>query len=652
MEKRAVNSDVQPPLTMMLAHQTESFSRNHKLFLFASFLLILGVRLAVIDQYSFQIPYWDDWGMGSFLSKSMNPGLILADFFALANEHRYSFNRLLSLLTFNANHQQWDPQIMMIVNSVIWAVTGSFLLSLTKYVPDLTGRLLAIGLLLFLFVFPLALVNIVWGIQTHTYTMIFFAVFGCWFITSSPLSKRWWVGLVCLLSAPLTLAGGSFAAIAVAASHALWAIIDKSRRRQHLTTLVACSAVGVFGLWLILIQPGTPTGVSTSLPDAAVSFLKSISWPATEYIWPALVFFLPVFFMLVQLIKGQLEPTKLIRFVFSLLGFIVLIALAIAYARGNGGIGPARRYYEFLAMFSIASFLCLLLIKKPIARFGASFLSATKIAWLAIFIASIPWLHTTLLFTVENEIALRPAQAKLVNSYLNSKSASVFALEPPSHTPFPSPELLANKLDEMEELDMLPYKLQKPEQLDWHPSQTVQQRKQSAFIRNGAFRPSQNQMFAKYNGETVVGSYRPDHGGARATGFFQSQDFRMSRSFAVIPVLGYLGFKDLTLKLVDVGSNQEFHVLPQEVHSRFAEGWRLILLRLPRGYYRIEATDNNPDLWFAFGSPRSVGRLSYYTQKILARADWVWKIGLLLLLFSCRNLVFEAPKPNKIINSN
>lgn len=628
----------------MIENSATTEKLNYFGFLFGVFLLVIGVRLVLIDMHAVTTPYWDDWGIGGFLAKSVTEGLTFNDFVRDANEHRLVFNRILSLLLFKLNHHQWDPQVSMIANTVIWALFCVFMVRLVIIHLEPQQRIVVLAVLLALFIYPLSLVNILWGVQTHTYTMILFSVLGCWYAYSKALSAKWFFGIICLFAATLTLAGGTFAAFSVAALSTLSFLTHKDSRRDSALTAAAAALAGLFGLMLILVQANDASSqVSINLSDFLTSFLKVMSWPNSQFVWPSIFLSIPALLLLAQYFfhRDSSNNLQLIRFTLTVYGFVVLIALAVAYARGAQGIGPARRYFEFLSLLPIASLLSVVLLTKiKVSRFANT--SGIFIGiWLALIIAALPWLQEVNRFTLEDRANIKPVQEKLVRSYLNTRELSVLEGKPFRHAPFPRADLLAGMLDELNEADVLPTLLQTPQPLTWRADNASTQIEQSPFMVNGTFSAAKNLFRQKRLGEDVFGSYKPLKGGMAAVGKFESEVIRINRSYASIPVLGYLGYPGLILKLVDVGSGREFNITPESLDSKNAEFWSTIQLAIPRGYYRVVAEDNNPNLWFAFATPRSMGRLSYFSEKLVKHSHWVWKFGLILLLISLRQRLFN-----------
>jgi len=441
-------------------------------------------------------------------------------------------------------------------------------------------------------------------------------------------------------------------AVAVCQIFTLW--LGQSWERKRVAGLAIVIFVAIVGIALVLSKQGVNQSPNLDTANAVLAFMKALAWPATYTQWAALVFALPPVLLFWQLIRKRQAPTRLEQFVLSLALFVALIAFAIAYARGDGVNGPARRYFEFLALFSFASLICLIKLEQPSSARAEFAQSILKVCWLGMFLASLPWLYKAFTFSVEERAQLNAGHEESMHEFLNTKSVGSFALRPSSETPFPLTRVqaFADSLEEMQTRDMLPYELQKPETLRWDSNVLRPQRQQSAFITNGNFRAAQREYKNQYRGEDTIGSFRRDKGGEKATGTFKSEVIRISRPFAAIPVMGFLGYPKQTLKFVDVGSGEEFDVVPDELHARFAEAWRLVVMPLPRGYYTLEAEDQHESLWFSFGAPRSVGRITYFSEKAISNGGLIWRLGLLLLLFALRDDLSRAMRPKKAASGN
>ncbi|MFT6006524.1 MAG: hypothetical protein ACI9SX_001499 [Pseudoalteromonas tetraodonis] len=626
---------------IIFAHNMNCKSTDPNLYLLIlgiSFIVV-GTRLEIMGQLASFVPYWDDWDLGGFLLKNFNSDLSLHDYVSASNEHRMIFNRLISILVFEANQFQWDPMVMMVVNAIIWLISGLVLIKIAlKSSPHLHSPSLLI-LIFLIWITPISLVNVLWGVQTHTYTMIFFSVCGCWYSGYPPLSKAWWFGILSLIAASLTLAGGTFAAFSVVAVQSVVWFHDRDTRADSIKTILAALAAALFGLSLILSQPGAHSANDLTIIAALTSFLRVMSWPLSNQIWPALVLACPVILLFWGYLRNQQSMTQIARFSFCLYVFIIAIALAMVYARGRYGFGPSRRYFEFLALGTIASFAALLQL-RPLAK--TIWLRAYPLlvcAWLIVCVLSIPWIWSTLSYTLDDRNKLVNKQITIVKSYLNTGDREWLRGKPFRQVPFPNKEGFGDFVLDFDKANILPYQIQTADFLKYDERATITELRRSPFIKNGTLEASSGTFGKRPYQEDVYGSYRPIAGGMAAVGKFTSTIFEINRPYTSIPVIGYFGYPKLSITLINVDTGVRFPVLSKIINSSNAEIWRNILVKLPRGYYRLEAEDQNSKLWVGFATPRSVGRLSFYTQRLINYSDWIWQLGIILLIFSLRNSV-------------
>ncbi len=615
---------------------------NFNLLIFSVIILAFGVRLELVELFAVQTPYWDDWGIGGFVTRVHLHGVELADFFRHANEHRLTFNRLWSIALFNMNNEQWDPIVWMLSNAMIWAVSGAILVAIVqKHAPS--HKLMLTIFIAILWSVPFSLVNVLWGIQTHTYTMILFSILGCWWVTDRVFSVKWVLGLLCLAAATLTLAGGTFASVGVVGvSLLVFVAAHKStERKSYLITAVAATLPAALGLALIASLPErAPQEIE--IADSLVTFLKTMSWPEVNEIYHAFIYAAPVIILIVQIFKQGITPSRFTRFALSLFAFIAVIALAVAYARGSGGIGPARRYFEYLALVPLASLMALSAISYGVYRVNTNLVATLFALFITAFIAGMPMQMKAIDYTLKERNALKPIQTHVTSRYLNTGDPDELYGHPHRHAPFPHIETFQGILDEMSAADTLPSSLQPQPDLQWNPEINEVDRAKSAFIRNGTNIEIDEVIGSDHLGEPAYGSFNPDQGGEAATGTFESATVRITRSYADISYMGDIDGPGMSLLLEDVGSGEQFLVKPNNYQSRYSRKynsnvWTNTYLKIPRGYYKIVAQDNSEDSWLAFGSPRSVGRLSFYAQSLKGHRHWIWKIAILIMLFSLRD---------------
>ncbi len=180
------------------------------------FTVIVGAKLWIIQVYSTDIPYWDQWDEARLVFQPWLAGhLTWSALFAPHNEHRIFFTRVLDMLEIRLNGQ-WDPRLQMVINALIHA---SYACGLAFCLWRLVGKkwegLICMSLLPF-FAFPVGAEDIIHGFQSQMYFIEIFCLVSLYgLLPGNPWSFRWFWGLAAAVMSLFTLASGMLAAIAV-----------------------------------------------------------------------------------------------------------------------------------------------------------------------------------------------------------------------------------------------------------------------------------------------------------------------------------------------------------------------------------------------------------------------------------------------------
>ena len=600
------------------------------------FLLIFGVRLSLIHAFGVQTPYWDEWGMGGYLANYVNQGFDWSKIANPTNSHRFAFNSLISTLLFDMNQQQWDPLVSMVSNALIWSAIGVFLIRIIRLQNvDLNTRFI-VGMVLLLWLFPTSLVNALWGMQTHTYTMILFSVLGCWWVTKPSGHIKWYLSFILLFFASLTLSGGAMAAVAVSGVYCLLFFFKAKTTKPAIATIVFSSIAAAAGLTLLFIQPSSSYGGGEfSLANATSSFTLALAWPRHDLHLPALIFAAPVLILLKRVLIDKVPTTRFIEFIFCLYAFIVCLAIAIGFARAGDGGGPARRYMEYLSLAVLVSSFALCVLQCKSLRLSKHLNYVLIFSWFLTFLSGFPLQSYIVQETIKEREYLKPIQENTVKSYLHTLDRSHLDNKGFQHVPFPNIDNFIKLLDRMVTADTLPYDFQVRPELKHSHSLTADQIKESPFTKNGTLMASTNTIGTKLIEEDIIGSYMRGPLGMKGVGKFVSNEFELLRPYVAVPIIGYLGYPSTSLTLVNERAGVTIPIVPQEIGSKFAEKWRNIIVEIPRGArgtYRLIAEDLNDQIWIGFAPPRTVGRMSYLTHRLLNNAHYFWQLGVILLL--------------------
>ena len=617
---------------------------GHKqvLFFIGLAALILGVRLHIIDLLSVYTPYYDDWGMGGLMDYFKSGQDVLHHFILPVNGHLAIWSKTLNIGLFQLNQEQWDPQVLMQINAIIWTITGLFLIKISlSYFSSIRSSVL-IFFLIGIFLFPHSLSNALWGIQTHNYLMILLSIVAIWMTTSSPKTLQWYFGLFFAFAAGLTMGGGAFASIAIFGVTCVRFFLQKEDRKFILPTLYTTLLLTIFSLCLLVYSSGDDHAAYTAenLGDAVTTFLKTLSFPLEKEVWPSFIWFLPTIIVGLKATKLSDLNNRMVVFNITLFAFSLMMAVAIGYVRGRDGAPPSAQYYDFLVIFTITSLLSLLILQTKRYSIHNKANAFLVFAWIILFIAGVERHTDHINYRIDEIKQLKPIQRDNLRNYMVTGELSFLEGQPYRHIPFAGGKGLARFVDRLAPNDVLPFEMQIQPEL-------VAQNNNSPFIKNGSIRPSNKEFFVRYRGEPTIGSFDYDNGGSLAVGEFISEPIQTNRSYLMVPVLGYLGYPDLTLKLIEESTGKETIIKPKENNSKYAEVWREIYIEAPKGPFKIVATDNNADLWFGFAAPRTIGKLSMLSKEIARKGKTLWLIGLTIILFVFLNPILNIVRPEK-----
>lgn len=143
----------------------QKFRWRHSAVVLAAAALPAIWLVCLVNQYSVDVPYADDFTLAPFLVKALRCDVGFADLFAQHNEHRYLLQRLLLMVFVRFAHG--DLRAQMFFSVFVCALTAMnlwFLLRRTLGVPVVT-RLLILLLINLLLFSPVQAENWTWGFQ-------------------------------------------------------------------------------------------------------------------------------------------------------------------------------------------------------------------------------------------------------------------------------------------------------------------------------------------------------------------------------------------------------------------------------------------------------------------------------------------------------
>jgi hypothetical protein len=602
----------------------------HVLPLIAAALTIIGARLWLISQYATSLPIADQWGAeGYYLLKPWYEGrLSFMDLLDPHNEHRIFLSRLLTLALTYLNGQ-WDSMPEMVFNAIFCGLIGVFGLALLlHHFGDRHRSVLLIAGTLWL-ALPYAHENTLWGFQSSFYFLLFFSLLCLWgLLLHRPFSLGWFAGVLGAIAACLSMGSGFFAIAVVGLLLWLDLILKRRRFREVIPTVLLAGAIIAISLYFRIEVPGHATLKSYSIAAWLVFFGRCLAWPLSGNPLLAVVAYAPFVLLITSEVRRARETTsprsRLIQLFVAVGIWVVLQAAAVAHSRGGDGTGPiASRYLDMLGLGVVINVvsLCVLLNNWPQARYARTVVLVGSAWLLAIFVFAGIASRREIQGQYGRKGYLRSAE-KAVRAYLATKDRRYLEGEP-HPVPYPNVVALAGFLDDNTVAALLPASARLPLHLEKNAASD------DSFTQPGYPTKPEPLPFVE-----SWGSY--SSGGAAARGSMVTQALRPHLPYLEIDVAG--GLDDERSLVVEAGG----HVAPINWLERYSRAgdhpyWRTAYAPVIASEVRIRARDDSTNSWFAFREPRELGRLAYYSYRLLGAGKEMFLVGIAL----CSLLVLQ-----------
>jgi hypothetical protein len=377
------------------------FNSPARVLLLALTLVPLTVLIVDVIRYKVDVPFWDQWNFVPLLGKSFEGGISFGDLWALHNEHRLFFPRLIMLGL--AHLSGYNISYELALNILLAAAIFFLVLRRAKKVFSLLGSpgFPWVAPILSLLAFSLHQgENWVWGWQVQIFLNVLAVVAG-FMILASPEFK--WINLF----------GGGVCGVVAAYSYAnglaYWLLgffclllVSYSSTRTKLKALAAWLGLTtvIFISYFFRFHPASPSGEPLSyfamhLWEYIKYILKYLGAPIITYQAYALFFgilCLSLFGLTVRAFARKYG----IAFA-AMLPFLLLSLYAVASAAltgiGRVGFGTAQatsyRYVTFANLIWFSNFVFLSLQLREIrARSRLKVEAGVKTAafWVVLFI--------------------------------------------------------------------------------------------------------------------------------------------------------------------------------------------------------------------------------------------------------------------------
>ncbi len=567
----------------------------------------------MIASYGTSVPLMDSWDIeASGIYKPLVEGAYhFKNLFAPVAEHHFVFYKLLSLLIFQGNNQQWDALPQLCVHAALYAMIGAVLAWILIDAFGIAVTNLAILVVGVSFALPVEWENVIRVIGVPYFFELLFSLLAIWGAGLHPaLSGRWFFGVVMALCALVSNGAGFLASASIFLIAAYNAMKAGRITRGNAVTLVLKFGFIVSGKMMAHPDATTAPLKAHSLHAFFLALTKNMSWPFDGYPWLALIQ-LPLLIFLIDALRTK-APQRAHQLAIGIGAYVWLHMLATAYARGANGHGPMARHIDAHVLGLIFGAFCLLsLVKNAPARFRP-FVAIGAASWCVLIAGGFAQECVgSFVQHYPQMAAARPTMVANVRAYLASHDPSALRDKRAGELPYPMPERLAQKLDDPMFVKILPAILQNPIRLDSQNS--------AGFTNDASSLPAPRADIR------VWSSYSKN--GASEKAFFRSQPITASLPYLQFETLG----SKTTMTLTSADGVAIRKTLPRSVGE-----WRRVHVKTPKSPFTIEVKNERADAWCAFTEPKQIGRLSRVADGLLAHAN-TFCLGsiaaLLLLLF-------------------
>jgi len=567
-------------------------------------LVVLGSRLYWIRTFGSSVPFWDEWESDVAVRYALDQGALRwPDLFRAHNEHRVLLTRLVALALHLAGGQ-WDGRVEMALNAGVFTAVTSFLAAAARRLAGGKAGALALAFAAFLGAMPFAYQNLTWGFQNQFYFLLLFTLLTV-AVTFSPAPQlaRTAVGGACAVVGLYTVASGALVAVVVGGLSALAAAVDRPGRRWHLLRL---------GFHALVLAATTSQWVTVgahlasraqNLGELALSFAKWMAWPFPDQPSAGMVMWLPFLLWLGTVLWRRGEDGAGWALA-GAGGWVIAQMLAGAYARGAAAAGPVSRYMDLLAAGSVVNLVagCRVVRLWAGQPRRAVAMRAGLAAWGLAAVAGVAALssdarHTFMAAGLEE----RTLEESNVRSFLVTGSPEWIIGKPWGDVPYHDNRRLMAWLHHPFIRRILPASVRAPLVVAPPPE-------------SAGFRPANGKV-------ALVPAWTSDgaKGPARWRGHLTPET---PFPYLQVDVRGAFGWPGLGLELAGGGE-----VVPMAELKRPRGQWFHVYAAKPEGPFDLVARDETPDFDFAFSAPVEVGRLSYWTERVLALAEWIIALG-------------------------
>jgi hypothetical protein len=599
---------------------------------FGLFLAIWGVKLAVIDRFGSDLPYWDQWAKEGdlLLTPWFENHTLWRNLLLPHNEHRIAPTLALNLALV-VGGGQWDARVQCIAGAALHAAIAAGLLLWGLRHLSRGWAIAAGGVLLLSTGAPIVWENLLGGFQSQFSFLTGFSLLALHGLLAAPaLSWRWWVGFGSGLLALVSMGSGVLVVAPLLAVIALRGSDGRPARRDLVITLGAVLALGGIGASLHVTAPWHDSLRAASPGVFLEYWVRTLAWPRPGSPWLALLIWLPWVVLAVD--RGRRRrsvPHAAARpadFVLAAGGWVLLQIAAVSFSRAGAGGYPANRYGDIAALGLPVSFLALALLA---ARLRPALAWALGAVWLLLVGTGVGIAaQESLAGPLPAKLAESRAFERHVQAFVATDDYAAFALQA---LPFPSPDWLARILRRADIRAILPASVRAPVPL--------------AGFALDPTPPAPPLAHRRTKTVAIVGEWRsapvpPGDGWWK----IETSGPAFSPPRALSPPGASVGPRPAVLQYVALAPDAASGGRPAGVaasRAPMADTWRAAYVRAGSTPGHLIARIANADRWLALSEPIAVSALSHRARQGAKLGLWFGGAGAVLLLSVAAGMILE-----------
>ncbi|WP_156664660.1 hypothetical protein [Mycobacterium sp. 852002-51057_SCH5723018] len=417
---------------------------------------VIGSRLIVISALGSPCPLLDQWNgeADRLYAPYLKGALSFADLMAPHNEHRIFVFRVLALIHLELAGE-WNTRLEMILGAITLTATVTWLAALLMPLVAPQRRILLACFVAFVFAFPIAYENALWGFQCQVYLALFFGIAALVaFAPAGPFSLRWFAGLAAAVLSCLSFATG--VATVLAAGGLVGLQLATNARKRSVRELAAVAVLASVAVGVIMWESSGANPMSTPW-----TFLQGL----LLFTGAIILAVIPLAWFCWHTLARRPAVSERAWILVGIVGWVAVQVVMLAYGRGNL---VAPRYMDIVlfvyppalvAVFAFAD-------RARAARFSR-YVGPGAAIWVFTVVAAGAMLgYASVLMAIEWSKSAAD-QAADVRSYIATGNVDDLRAKggrgQTVDLSYPLPQLLAGILRDPEERAILPSELRPPD---------------------------------------------------------------------------------------------------------------------------------------------------------------------------------------------